>query len=434
MVSAVRQNELNMQILRGNCYAWPMLPTIHLTPKDARRLFLHRQGLTQSAAFGRGKSAVLRAIEQLGYVQIDTISVVERAHHHVLASRIGDYTPDMLHTLQAKDRQIFEYWSHAAAYLPMQDYRFYRPMMTGFGQRRSVDRALTRQIMDRIRLDGPLQSRDFEHAQDRKGNGWWDWKPAKQALEHLFLSGELLISERLGFQKVYDLPERVLPADLNTQAPDAAEWTQFTLLKNLGAVGIGNLRDLTYARSTVRRFVSHDFVPDYARALDALLDNNTIVQVEMAGLTCYALPHQVAELQQPGAIRLNRRCVQFLSPFDNLVINRKRTLDLFGLDYLLECYVPAAKRQYGYFCLPMLWGDGLIGRMDCKAERKTRTLQVRLLQLEPGQRLSAALAAALALGLRQFAEQQQCAVIQLQQCSPMALRAALLPLLENPPG
>jgi uncharacterized protein YcaQ len=412
----------------------PMLPTLTLTRQNARRLFLQCQGLTQSTAFGRGKGAVLRAIQQLGYVQIDTISVVDRAHHHVLATRIGNYTPTMLHALQAKDRQVFEYWSHAAAYLPMDDYRYYRPMMEGFGQRRSFDKALTSQIMDRIRLDGPLQSRDFEHANDRKGNGWWDWKPAKQALEHLFLSGELMISERAGFQKVYDLAERVLPAHVATQAPDAAEWARFSLLKNLGAVGIGNLADLTYARSTVRRFVSTDFVPDYAAALQALLHSNTIQQVEVEGVTCYALPHVLATLQQPGAIRLNRRRVQFLSPFDNLVINRKRMLSLFGLDYQLECYVPAPKRQYGYFCLPMLWGDVLLGRLDCKAERKTRTLQVRYLQLEPGQRVSAALIAALALGLRQFADQQQCDDIKLEQLSPATLRAALQPLLENPPG
>ncbi|MDB9869044.1 winged helix DNA-binding domain-containing protein [Pseudomonadales bacterium] len=395
------------------------IPTCTL--QAARRATLRHQGLLKGAYFGQGKQAVVRAIGALGYLQIDTISVVDRSHHHILKTRISNYTPELLTQLQAVDRQVFEYWSHAAAYLPIQDYRYYLPMMHGFGAQRSHDKALTQAILQRIAGEGPLQSKDFEQQRDRQSNGWWDWKPAKHALEYLFLSGQLMINERRGFAKVYDLTERILPSWIDTRMPSVTEWARFSLLKSLKAMGIGTLADLTYARATVRRFTAPDFLPDYAAALQQLLDEGEACAVDVEGETWYALPG----LFEPTRTQLDHSQVQCLSPFDNLVINRKRILRLFNFDYQLECYVPAAKRRYGYFCLPLLWGDQLLGRMDCKAERKTGVLRIRHLQIESQHVLTDALISALERGIQRLAEGLLCTRIAVETTTPAQLRQAI---------
>ena len=237
-----------------------MIMTDSISQKMARRLALHAQLLDGKTKIKKGKEEVKEAVEHLGYVQIDTISVIERAHHHTLWTRVPGYTPKLLHELQAIDRSIFEYWGHAASYLPMEDYRFYIPMMRsfydpknswfrGWGEKYG---AFLEPVLKRIREEGPKVARDFENPSERnstnhppiladpiglsqKGKGpWWDWKPAKAALEMLFWRGELMISERNGFERVYDLTERVLPAGMDLRVPAADELGRFI------APGIGD--------------------------------------------------------------------------------------------------------------------------------------------------------------------------------------------------
>ena len=188
-----------------------------------RRLALGARGLLHKRPFGQGLPAARRAIAHLGYVQIDTISVVERAHHHVLQARVPGYQPKMLDQLLHK-REVFEYWSHAAAFLPMEDFRYSLPYKHAIksGQQhwfKSPDQKLMQNLLDRIRVDGPLRSRDLESPR-KKGVGWWDWKPAKKALEQLYMQGDLMVSDREGFQKAYDLTERVLPAEVDASMPN----------------------------------------------------------------------------------------------------------------------------------------------------------------------------------------------------------------------
>ena len=183
-----------------------MPPVTDISTRDARRLFLHRQGLLRRYPFGRGGQAVARAIERLGWVQIDTISVVERAHHHVLRSRVAGYRPGWLDDLQHKDRAVFEYWSHAAAYLPMRDYRFALPRMEAMRNRterwiRSRDDKLMAEVLTRVEAEGPLMARQFESSESGE-SGWCNWKPAKRALEQLFMQGDR------------DAAARVLPDEL----------------------------------------------------------------------------------------------------------------------------------------------------------------------------------------------------------------------------
>ncbi|MDA1301462.1 MAG: winged helix DNA-binding domain-containing protein [Proteobacteria bacterium] len=401
---------------------------MEISTRDARRLFLNEQGLLRKDHFGRGKSAVQRAIETLSYCQIDTISVVERAHHHVLRSRVRNYTPSMLDALQVDDRSVFEYWAHAAAYLPISDYRYYLPIMAGARDKhRPADPRLAKRILQRIQAEGPLGARDFEDSrQGQKSSGWWDWKPAKLVLEQLFLCGEIMVTSRNGFQKVYDLPGNVLPTGLDTSQPTDAEWQRFLVTRQVDALGIATAYDIGYTRTAIRQLTGRNVRQEMTTAIAELTEDASLVEVFVAGTPYLTRPDLLDQLP----LRLGRRRVTILSPFDNLVINRRRALALFGFDYQIECYVPAAKRRYGYFSLPILYGDELIGRMDAKAHRRHRELEIRNLVLEPRTRAEPALVAALADGIGEFAAGNGCDHVRVVQSEPASL-ASLLSLSQG---
>lgn len=339
-----------------------------------RRIALDRQGLLRKEHFGRGKRATLRAIEHLGYVQIDTISVVERAHHHVLWSRVPGYRPEHLDQL-VRDRSIFEYWFHAAAWLPMRDYRFALPRMNQLdGDRnwfKTFDKKLNRQILQRITAEGPLRARDF--SDERKGKKqWWDWKPAKQALEQLFMQGELMVSSRQGFQKIYDLPERVLPDWVDTICPTTDEFACHLIDTALRAHGFASQKSITYLR---KGKVLRDAVNE---ELQRRIENDELTQIQINDDSPVFINPELLESRAPGS----RAQVKIISPFDNAVIQRQRLREIFDFDYQIECYVPEAKRQFGYFCLPILYRDQFAGRIDCKVHRSSKVLEIKSLSLE----------------------------------------------------
>lgn len=360
-----------------------------LSPAKARKLVLLCQNV--HAASGRGNKAVLNAIEQLGYIQIDTISVVERAHHHTLWNRVKTYQPAQLASL-VDQKKVFEYWSHAAAYLPMRDYRYSLPrkhaIASGEKHWHLKDRKLTKLVLERIAQEGPLQAKDFEHQRSDKHTGWWDWKPAKRALEQLFIEGALMVVKRQGFQKIYDLTERVVPSGLDTSMPSAAEYHQHLITNYLTANGIGTPAQIGYLRKGMKPLIQ--------RRCNEMLEDGQLIQVAVNQQDYFALPGVEGLLARP----LSRSKVKILSPFDNLLIQRKRTLELFGFDYQIECYVPAKKRQYGYFSLPLLWGQAFAGRLDAKIYRKTGVLQLINLNVETPK--SAAFLRALAPALIDF--------------------------------
>lgn len=393
---------------------------MELSKRDARKLFLKQQGLLRRSTFGRGKKAALAALKKLSYLQIDTISVVNRAHEHILASRIDNYTPRMLDRLIG-DRQVLEYWSHAAAYLPFEHYRNCLPVMKGFAENHKHDRKLAAAILDRIRHEGPLSSKDFEDTRASKKSGWWDWKPAKMALEHLFLSGELMVSRRDGFQKVYDLPERVIPASIDISHPTISEWSHHIVGSMMNALGVATEYDLSYARPTIRKLSRIDLRKPIQSAIEEKLESGEFLEVDIEGATYLTTDALLDELP----LRATKKEVKFLSPFDNLVINRRRTSKLFDFDYQLECYLPAEKRKYGYFALPALLGDDLIGRMDAKADRGNNALIIRNLVLEDDTRISDELISAMAHGIRTFADQHLCEHIKIEGCDPASLGHAL---------
>jgi uncharacterized protein YcaQ len=394
--------------------------TLALSSRDARRLFLASQGLLRNNEFGRGKNAVLKAIQQLSYIQIDTISVIERAHNHVLWSRVDNFTRTMLDQLQSKHRTVFEYWAHAAAYLPMADYRFYQPIMQYMAQQYPSDNKVADLVLARIKDEGPLQARDFTDDK-HKSTGWWDWKPTKLAMERLFLAGELMIDRREGFQKVYDLKERVLPDDVDTRMPSEQEWQRFLIRIMINALGMATATEICYLRTTTRKLFKHPILPGIARTMSELKEAGEIIEVSVQGNLYFTTEENLNRIPA----RLTRKQVRFLSPFDNLVIQRKRTLELFDFDYQLECYLPEPKRIFGYFSLPILWGDELIGRMDSKADRKNKEFQVRFLGLNQNIRSYDELVQPLSSELRRFAEYNECDSISFQRLEPAELKSML---------
>ncbi len=357
----------------------PERPGYYPSIQTLRRAALHHQGLSKSAHFGAGMQATLKALEHLGYVQIDTLAVVERAHHHTLWTRIPSYKPAHLEQL-IKERKVFEYWSHAAAFLPMRDYRFALPRMNSVKRGESnwfasVTRKDEKQVLERIRSDGPLMARDFNSPKEQAGS-WWNWKPAKKTLEKLFFQGDLMISSRAGMQKVYDLRERVLPDAVDTSEPSLREFADYLINSALRAHGFTTVKQITHLRSgtPLRKMIQ--------TLLQQRIENGELVAFTTEELPTVYARTDFLEQKLPKA----RAVVQFLSPFDNAIIHRDRVKQLFDFDYTLECYTAPLKRRYGYFCLPILYANALVGRADCKANRATRHLEVLRLYVEKSDR------------------------------------------------
>ncbi len=376
-----------------------------------RRLALAAQGLLNALPYGRGLAGARKAINHIGYVQIDTISVVERAHHHVFHSRLPNFKPAMINQMLL-DGDIFEYWAHAAAFLPMTDFRFSLPYKHAIksGQThwyRTRNKKLMDELLARIRSDGPIRSRDVESSTTKRV-GWWDWKPAKKALEQMYMEGDLMVCDREGFQKKYDLTERVLPSHVNSQMPSMEEFASHILDQQLRCHGFVSLKGLTYQRRNA----------ELRKAVKALVNERlaqrTLEQVQLSSGEVFISETGTFERPLP---RLSNRML-ILSPFDNSVIQRERLKALFQFNYQLECYKPATKRQYGYFCLPLLYRDEFIGRMDCKARRKIRRLEIKSLYLEKQDLDEELLIDAFSNAVTKFCHFQKCDSVSLIKVHP----------------
>jgi len=369
---------------------------LEISNKEARHLMLASQGLTGNS-FGNKKEGTLNAIEHLGYVQIDTISVVERAHHHTIWTRVNDYKKSYLDELVETDKTVFEYWSHAAAFLPMRDYRFslYRKNLFATGKLKwYFNKRATKFVYDRIVAEGPLQSKDFE--EKKKKQGWWEWKESKRALEQLFIEGKLMVAKRQGFQKVYDITERVLPAGVNTKAPTEKEYAEYLVTKTIRANGLAANNEIGYLRRHSKTAIS--------KVLKEMEEKELILPVKLKGVNEILYTSQ--QSLDLASKQKATKTVSILSPFDNCVIQRTRLKRVFGFDYTIECYVPEPKRQYGYFCLPMLYGDNFAGRIDCKAERSEQVLYIKNVFYE--KKADEKLKAALGKALKKFAAFNGC--------------------------
>ena len=386
--------------------------------KAIRALALHTQGLG-SANRRRGKPTiedVYSAVERIGWVQIDTLQVVNRSQYIALWSRLGDYDMGHLDALlfdggsasPGNGRRLFEYWAHAACIIPLASYRWFMPMM----RRRAAGRGtwhrnwvadpenarFVETLLDRVRTDGPARPADFRTGKRAPGS-WWNWDDAKIALEHLYDIGSLAISNRVNFQRIYDVRERVMPQWVDRSEPTEESGLRRLLEISMQSTGVcepAQVGDYFHMKRTESKPLVESLIADgtFARVKAKLADG------EARELLVHRENLPTLEMAADGEVRANR--TTFLTPFDSLFWARGRDMSFWKFRQTLECYVPEPKRIWGYFCLPILYGDRLVGRFDPKVERRSGVLRVKALHLEPGVRPSARLAAGVARAMRDF--------------------------------
>ncbi len=377
--------------------------TLPIIPNAAaRRLFLSSQGLCRAPNRKLDAAGLLELIESIGFVQLDSIQTVERAHHMILFARNQTYRHKLLTRLHEREAALFENWTHDASIIPSRFYPYWQKRFARERRRlreswqktrRGDHREILQAVLERVRDEGPLMARDFEDESGRKkaGDGWWDWHPAKTALEYHWRTGTLAVARREGFQKVYDLSERVIPARHREDAPSAAEaldWACRGALQRLGFASSGEIAG----------FWGLVTAAEAAAWCAERLGKGELLEVrveQQAGTkprATYTTPALLERLDEPpeppGRLRT-------LSPFDPVLRDRARCERLFGFDYRIEVFVPEAKRRYGYYVFPLLEGDRFVGRIDMKHERASGRLAVKGLWLEPKVRWSKGRAAAL---------------------------------------
>ena len=324
----------------------------------------------------------------MGALQIDSISVVAKSPYFVLWSRLGEYDPRWLDELLAEGK-LFEHWAHAACFLPIEHYPYYRQRMLEGSLAGDAHRArwlssqaeVVERVMQRVRAAGPVRSAEFERPGGERGGGWWQWKDEKVALELLFHRGDLMVARRQGFQRLYDLRERVLPRDV-LEAPVPAEHERLRRLALKAVRARGALTEAGVVEHWRLRGGTRRIAPTVA----ALLRDGLVERVAVAdgGPPVLVPADAPLELARPAAAVL-------LSPFDNLLWDRRFARRVLGFEHLIEVYKPAHERRFGYYVLPLLWRDRIVGRADLKAERAEGRLVVRAFHREEGVRASGAL-------------------------------------------
>ncbi len=396
---------------------------ITITNETARSLVVQAQLLNTIPRNPQKGDGVAEIVENLGYVQIDTINVLNRAHHHTLWTRLPHYQSHDLHQAQAEQKRIFEYWGHAMSYLPMADYRYYLPYKQHFNnpygnwakERLEKYGHIMEPTLQRIREEGPMATRDFiSEDTDHRGT-WWNWRPVKVALELLFWQGKLMVAERKNFQKIFDLTERVLPDWVDTSTPADDELGRFLVQRALTAYGLATEKEIVdHLRVAEKKVIG--------KALQEMHAAHEIFSVNVKGeekeLTFYTLPEM---LEKSGTALSANMEVFILSPFDNFCIQRGRMKTFFNFDYALECYLKPEQRRFGYFALPIFWKDRFIGKMDAKADRKEKTLLIHHLQFEDDFKPDESFRTALQSKLSAFTKFQNCQRFTIARISPEKL-------------
>ncbi len=356
-----------------------------LANRDARRLFLARHGLSQPFGAPLSAANLHELIQEIGFVQVDSVNTVARAHDMILAARNANYRPRQLKALLEKRRSLFEHWTHDAAIIPMAFYphwrlRFERDAVRlrdrwrdwrrdGFEDRFEA-------VLAHIRERGPAMARDVGGDEDRSSGGWWDWHPSKTALEFLWRTGALAVSGREGFQKIFDLEENVVPADIRAHRPNGDATVAWACESALDRLGFGTSGEIAAFWATV--------APSEAKAWAARALGDSVIEVDVEGADggvrrAFARPDVLAAV---AASRPPLGRLRVLSPFDPALRDRRRAEWLFGFRYRIEIFVPAPKRTYGYYVFPVLEGDRLVGRIDMK--RDEGALAVTAYWPEPG--------------------------------------------------
>ena len=396
-----------------------------LTRDQARRVMVAAQGLDRRPSIEANKAAVLQAIRRMNILQIDTIHVVARSPYLVLWSRLGAYQPPWLGELLAEGH-LFEYWAHEASFLPIEDFGLLRHRMIdpgGMGWKYSHEwieenSDVIDHVLESIRRSGPMRSADFRRER-RTGGGWWEWKPEKRALEMLFTSGRLMVARRDGFQRVYDMRERVHPAWVDANLPSLEAAHAELVHRAASALGLATARWLAdyYRMSRTETDAAIAQLVADCRLTRVTVDG----WPDVAWTTLEHLP--MIERARCGGLRPT--LTTLLSPFDPLVWDRSRAAEVFGFEYRLECYVPASKRRWGYFVLPILRRGRLVGRLDAKAHRKAGRFEVVSLYLEDGVNVDDRLTADIADAIMECAVWHGTPAVTIRRTAPRSFAASL---------
>ena len=346
-------------------------PLIQLSSGQARRIWLHAQRLDTAEPFGSGAQATPAAVSHLGYVQIDTIHVIERSHHHILYSRIPSYRREHLHQAHSVDKKVFEYWTHALSYIPTENLRFYVRHMRHDWERRivwlgDVPDAELRKVVSRIRRDGPLTIRDIVDEPVEKPYLWASRKPSKRVLEMAFFKGLLTVSQRAGMVKTYELMTRHFGWKRLPRAATEREILRHLLDRSLQSQGIVSVESICHLDAPRK--------PAMRRLLESRVRSKELVPVHLDGARDlhWIRPETLDAIPEPA-----QEQVHILSPFDPLIIQRKRLRLFFDYDYRFEAYVPKDKRVFGYFVCPVLIGDRIVAGLDLKTDRTRQKLLVQ---------------------------------------------------------
>ena len=347
--------------------------TLTLTKSQVRRIWLHAQRLDTPAPFGAGPDAVRQAVEHLGYVQIDTIHVIERCHHHILFTRIPGYQRAHLRQAQSLDKTVFEYWTHALSYVPARDFVYFQAAMRQHKRApgrwfQSVTPENLRKVLSLIEREGPLSIRDIDDdVLVEKDHPWASRKPSKRALQLAFLTGDVTVNARAGMLKSYELTDRHFGWERRPKPAPERAITTYVLDRALQAQGIVSLDSICHLDAKRK--------PAMRRMIDERVRRKELVPVrwESAGAVAHWMRPDALEIGD-GDVEGN---VHILSPFDPLVIQRKRLQAMFGYQHRFEAYLPREKRVFGYFALPVLVGDAIVAAIDLKADRTQRTLLVQ---------------------------------------------------------
>jgi uncharacterized protein len=343
--------------------------TTTMEASRARRIWLRAQRLDTREPFGSGPQATPAAVQHLGYVQIDTIHVIERAHHHILYSRIPDYRREHLHQAQTVDKTVFEYWAHALAYLPTADLRYFVRNMRSYTPRphpalKAIKPAEVRNMLARIRRGGPLTIRDFaEEREVFEGDLWMSRKPSKRILQLAFNKGLLTISQRTGMLKTYELLPRHFGWKRLPPAASATQMGNYQLDRALRCQGLVSIESACYMNAASKPLVR--------RLIAGRVRRKELVPVQVGTVEHWARPEFLAEPHGESDL------VHILSPFDPLIIQRKRLALFFGYRHLFEAYVPKEKRVLGYFVCPVLVGDEIVAALDLKTDRERGRLLIQ---------------------------------------------------------
>ena len=350
-------------------------------------LFIERQHLDRPRGRRLTAKSLERFVTDAGGLQLDSINVVERAHYLTTWSRFGPYDRSALDRLVYRRRILFEYWAHAACLVPMGHLIAWRRAMadyqirhTGWASWLRKNGRVLAAVEDEIRARGPLSNADFRWERPRKGAGWWNWKPAAHALHYLWMTGRIAVATRQHFQKRFDLTERVVPGLAADEPLSREEFARWHIERSLHAMGAATPLDLSRYLSFPRTPV-----PERKRALESLLREGRVVEVEVDGAPgrWLALAEDLPALAAAGRRRAAARGTTLLGPFDSLLWHRERVSQLFGFDYRIEVYVPGPKRTHGYYAMPIYHDGLLLGRVDAKNHRAEARLEVKRVHLEP---------------------------------------------------